>query len=148
MSNKNYTELFSEFLELIGFDLIKTTDEDNDVVWKLKDAQYGNLGDIEDDEFYNAEDILGRLDMYVEDYLISDLEEIIGKNFNSWEDLLDYCERHRKTKRLLDSSTDIDTLDMILNHADEVDLEKVPYTYVQRDDTGLDDDDEPIYWGN
>jgi hypothetical protein len=142
---KNYTELFEEFLDLIEFTLIKHKNtvlvlkykdlDGNDVVdehngvWSLWDRQGANLGDIEQDRFDNASQIIDRLDAYIEDYIIRPIEEYLEfdglglpDHYVCWDDLFE--KRHLVGRDIL---WEVDVLDMIISHADEINLEECYY---------------------
>ena len=150
---KNYTELFEEFFDLIEFALVKHKNpvlvlkykdfDGNDVVeehngvWSLWDRQGANLGDIEQDRFDNASQIIDRLDIYINDYLYEALEneldayevDLDGRELpwgaETWLALRDDKEFYEKNKRYFDEHKwDLDVLDMIAYHADEINLEE------------------------
>ena len=62
-----YEKLFDEFLDLTEFRLLKHKDG----TFSLEDQQCANLGDIEDDRFTSASEILDRMDIYIQDYIES-----------------------------------------------------------------------------
>ena len=76
-TQNEYEKLFEDFLDLTEFTLIKHKDG-----WGLYDRQGGNFGNIEGDRFKSAAEILDRMDIYVDDYIREDLE-------NVWVDELD-----------------------------------------------------------
>lgn len=140
-----YTKLFEEFLDLTEFTLVKHKNpvlvleykdlDGNDVVeehsgvWSLWDRQRANLGDIEQDRFDNARQILDRMDIYINDYIVGAIEEYLEfdglglpDHYICWEDLLE--KRHLVGD---DMAWDFDVLDMIINHADEIDLNECYY---------------------
>ena len=129
-----WTNDFIELLDLIEFDLEKHDDADEDEKWSLIDKQGANLGDIEGDRFGDASGVLDRLDIYIEDYIIDDLDEILDKlddvsteGLNTWEDYLNWYNTIGKEKyaeELGTSAWDFEVLDLILNHAEDVDIEK------------------------
>ena len=121
---KDYNELFGEFLDLIEFSLIKN---DNGT-FSLEDRQGGNIGNIEEREYTTAYDMIEDLDIYIDDYIIraiGDELRLKGKiedddfSYYPAEDLLKYRDL------LPDSAWDFDVLDMLVNHSDEIDLDKV-----------------------
>ena len=116
-----WEKLFDEFLDLTEFTLVK---HQND--WSLIDNQGGDLGDIEDDRFTSAYQILDRMDVYIDDYIARPLEEeLIKKGVDEelylFDDFL-FCR-----EMLPDNQWDFDVLDMICNHFEEVDLENCTY---------------------
>ena len=127
-----WEKLFDEFLNLTEFTLVKHSDDYNKMTdeygyWSLIDNQGGNIGNIEGDRFSSAEHIFDRMEIYVEDYIATPIEEeLAGKGVNteelySLEDML-VCK-----KVLPDSQWDFDVLDMICYHADEINLENCTY---------------------
>ena len=65
-----FTRIFADMLNVIDFELYQ--DEDG---YALSDKQGGNFGDIESDRFTTAEQIIDRLDVYLNDYYFDDLTE-------------------------------------------------------------------------
>lgn len=118
-----YTKLFDNFLDLVEFAVEKDGDE-----YKLVDLQGANLGDIESDRFETASQIFDRMGIYIEDYYIRAIEDVLEEKgieveFNTWEDIVDWYKDHKY--EVPDIEGDVAVLDMIVNHADEVDLSKV-----------------------
>lgn len=130
---KDYNKLFSEFLELIDFQLVENgddsyTDANGDVhegKWSLIDLQGGNIGGIEARRYANAADMIEDLDIYIDDYIFSSIIDSL-KDVGIQSSYSDYrILRYRD--ELPDNEWDFDVLDMIANHADEIDLEKVDH---------------------
>ena len=122
-----WEKLFDEFLDLTEFTLIK---HQND--WSLIDNQGGNIGDIEGDRFKSAATILDRMEIYIDDYIVSPLvDEFVDKDLDieppmdDWEDLLRY------RNQLPENQWDFDVLDMICNHFEEINLENCTYKEVR-----------------
>ena len=74
-STNIWEDIFESFLDLKEFTLvhyengkISENNEDVDGHWGLIDRQGGNLGNIEGDVFNNAEEILDRMSIYINDY--------------------------------------------------------------------------------
>ncbi len=115
MEQNKYEKLFDGFLDLTEFALIKYHDG-----FGLKDRQGGNLGDIESDRFASAEEIFDRMDVYITDYFLSDIEnqldekEIEHGSVSTCEDALKY------RNKLPESEWDFDVLDMICHHPKEI----------------------------
>lgn len=112
-----YEKLFDEFLNLTEFRLLKH----NDGTFSLEDQQCANLGDIEDDRFASASEILDRMDIYIQDYIVEALSDILDETGisleeDTWEGLLECRDK------VPDADWDFDVLDMIVNHSDKVDL--------------------------
>lgn len=117
-----YEKLFDEFLNITEFRLLKHKDG----TFSLEDQQCANLGDIEDDRFTSASEILDRMDIYIQDYLIADIEGALDEK--SIEIDCDWEEYGQYRKDLPDYKFDFDLLDMIVNHCLEVDLNNCDYS--------------------
>lgn len=91
----------TDFFDSFDFTIYKSTDEDGDPCYKLRDKQGANLGDIEDDTFQSISDAVNRLDMYYEDYIINDLSEIApelsGLHSGNYEDVFNKIKDMDKT---------------------------------------------------
>lgn len=116
-----YEELFDAFLNITEFRLLKN----NDGTFSLEDRQYANFSDIEDDRFTSASEILDRMDVYIQNYLITDIEDALDEE--SIEINCDWKEYEKYRKYLPDYEFDFDLLDMIINHSDKVDLNNCDY---------------------
>lgn len=130
-----WERLFEEFLECVEFTLVKYTDG-----WGVHDKQYANLGDIEDDRFKNAEDVLDRMDTYIVDYFYNDLEDELNAyevdlewrevpdGAAEWLLLRNDVEFVNKNKKYFDNhSWEFEVLEMIVRHVDEIDLDNIHY---------------------
>lgn len=147
----HYDDLFEQWLIITEFDLIKN----DDGTYSLHDEQGANLGDIESDTFTSAEDILERMDIYVSDYLLDDLEEEAdsydvdfgdkeASTCEEWYNLMKDPDFIKKNKQFVDDHDgDIDFLDLIVNGADKVDLNKV-YDDVHKNDKAPEEPDTKI----
>ena len=117
-----YEKLFDEFLIITDFQLLKHKDGE----FSLKDRQLANLGDIEDDRFTSASEILDRMDIYIQDYLIRDIEDALDEKSieinRAWKEYEQYRDL------IPDYKFDFDLLDMIINHPDKVDLNNCDYS--------------------
>ena len=136
MKNQNkWEKLFEEFLDCVDFTLMKHTDG-----WGVHDRQYANLGDIENDRFEDAEDVLDRMDVYITDYFYADLEDELDAyevdlewrevpcDAASWLLLAHDVDLVNKNKKYFDNHTwEFEVLDMIVNHVDEIKLENINY---------------------
>ena len=128
-----YEKLFDEFLDLTEFSLLKhrTESDDADVgagLFSLEDRQGANLGDIESERFETAAQILDRMDVYIQDYLITDIEDALDE-----ESIAIDCdwEEYGKYRDLIpDYGFDFDLLDMIVNHFNEINLNNCDYSLV------------------
>ena len=126
-SQNRYEKIFDEFLDLIEFELVKYSKNE----FGLIDLQKANLGDIESDRFADAECLCERLDMYIYDYIVTSLEECLEEaGFDeykgNYEGLIEYCKG-----KLPDSKWDLDVLDTICNHANEINLDNCSYVYLK-----------------
>ena len=119
-----YEKLFDEFLNITEFRLLKHKDG----TFSLEDQQCANLGDIEDDRFETASEVLDRMDIYIQDYLIRDIEDALDEKSIeidcAWEEYGQYRDL------IPDYKFDFDLLDMIINHPDEIDLNNCDYSLV------------------
>lgn len=124
-----WEKLFDEFLDLTEFTLVKHKPNDYEydpAHWSLIDNQGGNLGDIESDRFTSASQILDRMDVYIEDYIATPLEEELIKNGVD-EELYAFDEFLFCREMLPNNQWDFDVLDMICNHFEEINLENCTY---------------------
>lgn len=117
-----YEKLFDEFLDLTEFRLLKH----NDGTFSLEDQQCANLGNIEDDRFTSASEVLDRMDVYIQDYIVEALSDTLDETEisleeDTWEGLLE-CRN-----KIPGADWDFDVLDMIINHPDKVDLNNCDY---------------------
>lgn len=151
-----YEKLFTEWLDLTEFSLIKHKNpklilryedldgnpivEAHEGIWSIYDRQGANLGNINEDRFDNAGQIIDRMDIYINDYLYRDLEEELdayqidleGRELpwsaDTWLALRDDKEFCEKNKDYFDGHNwEFDVLDMIANHFDVINLENVYY---------------------
>lgn len=152
-----WEKLFEEFMDLTEFSLIKHRNPEHVVeyetpdgdpicaidycgYWSIYDRQGANLGDINEERFDNAGQILDRMDIYINDYIYRDLEEELDAyqvdlenhelpwNADMWLALRDDKDFYEKNKDYFDGHKwEFDILDMIVNHFDEIDLENVYY---------------------
>lgn len=126
-----WEKLFDEWLDLTEFSLIKHVKETDEYIWSLYDGQGANLGDIEDDRFANAMQILDRMEIYIRDYIFEDLEECWDSENNKAEFPYGYpwsAEEWLKYRELMPNNQyEMDLCDMIANHFDEINLENCFY---------------------
>ena len=118
----NYEEILEELLELTEFRLLKHKDG----TFSLEDRQCANLGDIEDDHFASASEILDRMDIYIQDYLIRDIEDALDEKSIEIDCVWGEYGKYRDV--IPDYKFDFDLLDMIVNHSNEVDLNNCDYS--------------------
>lgn len=126
-----YENLFVQMIDLMEFSLNKYEDG-----YGVINQQCANLGDIENDRFENATSLIDRLSVYINDYIIEDLEDGLSDigvdvKYNNYKELLELSRKNID----IDGGYgfDIDLLDMILNHGDEIDIEKA-YQYIVEED--------------
>lgn len=117
-----YEKLFDEFLNITEFLLLKHKDG----TFSLEDLQRANLGDIEDNRFETASEVLDRMDTYIQDYLVVDIEVALDEE--SIEIDCDWKEYGKYRDLIPDYRFDFDLLDMIVNHSNEVDLNNCDYS--------------------
>lgn len=130
-----YEQIFEETLDIMEFQVIKhkTQTEEEDGFFSLIDLQGGNLGNIENERFTDAEDIAERLGNYIEDYFVSSIQNILAEDFKdetfdfgtgSWDDLIKYV-REKYPTQINQFGGEIDFLDTLANHMDKVDINKI-----------------------
>lgn len=139
---KNYTELFEEFLDMIGLTLVKHKNCSDSFCWSLIDRKGANLGDIESYQFENAAGIIDTLDIYINDYIYKDLEEELDAydieldlheipgGAVEWLELInnvEFREVRRNLRYIEEHKFEFDLLDMIVYHVDEIDLNECYY---------------------
>ena len=117
-----YEKLFDEFLNITEFRLLKHKDG----TFSLEDQQCANLGDIEDDRFETASEVLDRMDVYIQDYLVVDIEDALDEESIAID--CDWKEYGKYRDLIPDYRFDFDLLDMIVNHSNEVDLNNCDYS--------------------
>lgn len=129
-----WEKLFDKFLDLTEFHLIKHQNEYNQHTdeygyWSLIDLQEGNLGNIQGDRFESAQEILERMTTYINDYIITPIEECLDeKNLYSENGYVDWQDLLNNAKDLLpENEFEFDLLDMICNHFEEIKLENCIY---------------------
>ena len=132
MQIKNkWEKLFDEFLDLTEFRLIKQKGNDVECdpwIWSIVDLQGANLGNIEGDRFSDAQGILDRMDIYINDYFIQDIEDLLEEQRIeiTWDaDYQDYIDNARVL--LPEASWEFEVLDMICHHYSEIDLNNCCY---------------------
>lgn len=101
-------DFFRQLLNVYEFELLISKNVNAEDIFKLRDIQGGNLGEIEQDEFSTLADVIERLEVYHQDYIYQSLEDrIFEKEFiqkNDWE---------LTAKRFIESDTIFDILDKI-----------------------------------
>ncbi len=117
-------EMFVDMLDIIWFYLQRGRDKDGNVCYYLMDKQHANLADIQSEQFNSAEQIIDRLEVYEYDYIINDLKECalwenISIQYDTWEDILKY------RSLMPNNQYEFDLIDMICNHSQDIDIEKV-----------------------
>lgn len=117
-----YEKLFDEFLNITEFLLLKHKDG----TFSLEDRQYANFGNIEDDRFETASEVLNRMDVYIQDYLVVDIEDALDEESIAID--CDWKEYGKYRDMIPDYRFDFDLLDMIVNHSNEVDLNNCDYS--------------------
>lgn len=157
MKQQNKWEiLFQEWLDLTEFSLVKHNiptlvlngrdvdgnliGETHEGIWSIYDRQGANLGNINEDRFDNAGQIIDRMDIYINDYIYRDLEEELDAyqvdlednelpwGANEWLALTNNKEFYEKNKDYFDNHQwEFNVLDMIANHFDEINLENIYY---------------------
>mgnify|MGYP007123091148 FL=1 len=121
--------LFDQCLETINFRLVKYPSG-----WGLIDKQGADLGNIESDRFDGAAMILDRLEIYIEDCFVDDIRKTMGEGASEdWPQLLQAARAAMTQQELEYHSYDLDVLDMVCNHPQEIDLENCHFTEEEED---------------
>lgn len=134
----DFTDLFVNFLYSTEFALNK--DEDG---YYLVDLQGANLGNINKDRFQSAEEIFDRMEVYIEDYFVDDLEdwaeyykiELPG----SYEEMLHFIDDNDEYPLTDNEKYSYEVLDMVVNHYDDIDLEKALKSFNKNVNEGVED---------
>lgn len=128
-----YTKLFADFLHTMDFGLCKEPDG-----YALIDYQGAYWGSMAEDRFDSAESIVDRLDIYIDDYFLDDLEEEAPNYGISDETIVDilgfadwlawFTENKYKAeyqKFINTHGFEFEVADLVVNHLDEVCLDDV-----------------------
>lgn len=119
-----YTKIFLKMLGFMEFRLIK--DENG---YGLEDHTGANWGDIEDDRFDNASEIVDRMDIYFEDYYFCDLGEAATEEYDvdtssfSAVEWVSFMNEHEDFKQ--HRQHDFEVMDLLAYHLNDVNLEKI-----------------------
>ena len=132
-------KFFRQILEVYDFQIMIDINQDLENVFRLIDIQKGNLGGIEQEEFYTLADIIDRLDSYHQDYIYTPLENKKSNNEKLSKDDWDLV-----AKRYLESETVANVLTEI--HTKEyVDLIGKKERFEIQDIIKILDEDEQFY---
>lgn len=82
-----------EILDLMEFEVLVGEDEDGNQCLKLHDLQGANLGGIESDTFEDFDQLIGRMDVYFDDYIVRPLEEEFENEIGEWDTWFDMYNR-------------------------------------------------------
>lgn len=129
MSEKNkYEELLDQALQTMEFRLVRYPRS-----WGVEDIQDGNLGDIESRRFHSAEELFDLLEIYLEDYFVREVEELLPDSSGlCWDDLAEKARACLSPRELEFCGYDLDVLDMVCGHGGEIRLENCQYTNKKR----------------
>lgn len=112
-----YTKLFKELLCQLDFELVKYEDG-----FGLDDLQGPGLGDIETERFKDAAGVLDRLELYISDCIVTDLEDELSLDpSDTWQEVIN---KARKADVTAAYAWEIDALDLAVNHAGDVSIEE------------------------
>lgn len=110
--NKDYWDYKNvlEVLDLYEFELLIN----DDLTLSVYDIQGGNLGNIEAERFDNFNELMERLDIYHQDYIIKDLEERYDEiEYDNWLDFYNKLIQEEDYKKGIGFNWDIDILGLI-----------------------------------
>lgn len=149
---ESYEEMFDKLINGVEFELVRYSGEDRkskstfdekeyEGDWGLIDLQGANLGGIEDERFNNAKEIIDRLDTYISDYFLGGLDglEVSEKHQDELdtcytnEDMLEFFKKYPEEDK---DGHIVKILDFIVNHAQDVDLEKCTFEEFGEGDKG------------
>lgn len=115
----NYTQMFVELLDLMELTLEK--DDDGYVVFDNQVGSYRHDKAV----YSNASHIFDDTEAFINDYIVRALEDtekdLIGTEYD-YRDLQDYVNYLKNTEVYREAKWDVDVLDMICNHSDEINL--------------------------
>lgn len=139
VDNDDYTDSFVDFLYSTEFELDK--DEGG---YYLVDLQGANLGSIDEDRFHSAEEIFDRMGVYIEDYFVRDLDDW-AEHYkielpSSYEEMLHFIDDNAEKYPLTDNEKySYEVLDMVVNHYNDIDLEKALKSFNKKVNEGVED---------
>lgn len=88
-----------EFLQEFDFGYHLVENEEHKIVIKLDDMQGANLGGIEDEEFSCIDGVIERLDIYYQDYIFRDIDDLYPDNkCETTNDYLKFAKKHERLK--------------------------------------------------
>ena len=101
-------DFFKQILNVYEFELLIAKNENSEDIFKLRDIQGGNLGQIQQDEFSTLAEVIERLEVYHQDYIYESLENRIYE-----KELIQKNDWDLTAKRFIESDTIFDILDKI-----------------------------------
>ena len=132
-------DFLKQLLNVYEFELLIAKDDNSNDIFKLRDIQGGNLGEIEQDEFSKLAEVIERLEVYHQDYIYQSLEDrIFEKEFipkDDWD---------LTAKRFIESDTVFDILDKI-NVKEYNEIISKNRSFSSKDMYKLLNEDEPFY---
>ena len=132
-------DFFKQLLNVYEFELLIAKDDNSNDIFKLRDIQGGNLGEIEQDEFSTLAEVIERLEVYHQDSIYQSLEDrIFEKEFipkDDWD---------LTAKRFIESDTVFDILDKI-NVKEYNEIISKNQSFSSKDMYELLNEDEPFY---
>lgn len=120
---KDYNKIFRDWLDLTEYELVKYEDG-----YGLHDLQGGSI--IDHEKFENASQILDRMDHHIEDYLVEPIYCNICPDDEAypdgcWDLFVETAKKYSGEFGYHDCDYDIEMLDMICNHSEEVNIDEV-----------------------
>lgn len=132
-------KFFREIIQQYNFQIMIDINEDLGNVFRLIDIQKGNLGGIEQEEFFTLADIIERLEIYHQDYIYNPLEEKYNNKEKIANDDWDLV-----VKRYLENDTVANVLKEIKTN-EYVDLISKKRKFKIQDIIKILDEDEKFY---
>jgi DNA-binding ferritin-like protein (Dps family) len=109
---KREKEIFDDLMDLYEFEVI----QNENGTLSLNDLQGACLGDICDEIFKDEFEILERMEIYHEDYIIRILEDTFDTYFNTYREWLQFLIEQREKGIDEEIDVDIAVLSLIVNH--------------------------------
>lgn len=85
--NKDYWDYknIDDFIDSMDFEIrVEYNPDEEKNMLRLHDLQGANLGGIEEEWFADFEEVVDRMDVYIDDYFIRPVEEEFGDEIEDW----------------------------------------------------------------
>lgn len=128
-----YLQIMHNMLLFEGIELDKSEDGNGYSIVTYHGEYYDNP--YQDEKFHHTSELINVLDTYLNDHYFADLEEVSEESGIDWnqekvpyscKEWVNFLDEHQNIKELCQYEYDV--MDMIANHLDEIDLDKL-YQY-------------------